>query len=240
MQQLKLTFIHGFMGHPSDWDQVCGALENCETNAIEIGVAKDWHSSLEQIAASIPDHSIVVGYSMGARLALGLAIEMREKCDGLVFISGNPGLESDAMREQRWIADQLVADRLKREPFDGFLRQWYQQDVFRTVPESIRRVEIERKQKRSPELWASILRVNSVAKQPNYWPQLKQLSIPALVVAGELDIKYREIANRIDDETGPNVSKLVMPGSGHMVHLEQPDLFVREMYRFVCARRQPG
>ena len=198
----SLTFIHGFMGHPSDWDEVRAALPEFQTTAVNILPSSDWQSSVRQLADSIPDRSVVVGYSMGARLALGIALES-QRVAGVVFVSGNPGLETDAARDQRWEADQKIANQLEQLEPDSlkpFLEQWYQADVFASLPLEIRREQIARKREFLSPDWPKILRTHSVSRQPNYWPSLKQLSIPTAVVAGELDEKYREIAVRFAGE----------------------------------------
>lgn len=236
MQRVSLIFIHGFMGHPSDWDELRAALPEFETKALEMPVAADWQSSLKQLAESIPDQSIVIGYSMGARLVLGVALEFPQRCAGLVFVSGNPGLETDEARQQRWVADQQIAQQLsdqfsnstESKSLEPFLERWYQADVFATVPKKIRQAEVARKLALSSSAWQTILRSNSVSRQPNYWPRLMELLMPTQVIAGELDEKYREIAVRFDKESPPsNVFKTIVPNCGHIVHREQPEVLVQ-------------
>lgn len=207
------------MGHPSDWDDVRAALPEFESVAVEIKPATDWQSSVKQLAESILPGSIVVGYSMGARLALGLAFEDPNRFRGLVFVSGNPGLESETEREERWRSDQKLAERIEAGSLKPFLNDWYQSSVFSGLPDDVRRSEIARKMAQSSNDWPSILKACSVARQPNYWPRLSELAMPTLVVAGESDEKYRKIAERIREEK--NVSVSVVPNSGHIVHREQ-------------------
>ena len=241
MQRPSLTFIHGFMGHPSDWDDVRAALPEYDTRAIEIKPALDWRSSVRQLADSIPDRSVVVGYSMGARLALGIALEHPQKCAGLCFVSGNPGLETTEARDKRWQSDQEIAQQLEQldsESLELFLDQWYQADVFASLPQEIRREQIARKRKLFSPNWPKILRTHSVSRQPNYWPSLKQLSIPAAVVAGELDEKYRQIAVKFADQTSSGqVSKTIVPNCGHIVHFEQPESLAQTI-REVLGKNQ--
>ena len=218
-------------------------LPEFETNALEIPVAADWQASINQIADEISDSAIVIGYSMGARLALGVALENPQRCVGLVFASGSPGLEHVEAREQRWKADQKIAqelEQLTQESLQPFLERWYQVDVFAATPQGIRDAEIVRKCKRFSSDWAKILRANSVSDQPNYWPRLSELSMPTAVVAGELDEKYRKIVVRFDQEHGSgNVSKTVVSDCGHIVHRQQPETLVqtiRDLVETVAKR----
>ena len=234
MQQPKLTFIHGFMGHPSDWDDVRAALPKYETFAAEIGVSPDWQASVQQLADTMPEPSIMVGYSMGARLSLGVAMEFPQKCQALILISGNPGLESAEAREQRSLSDEQIAKQIETDELEPFLNQWYRASVFATVPEEIRRAEVQRKLAQSSSNWPAILRANSVAGQPNFWPRLNELSMPVLVIAGEQDEKYREIAFRFAAEQPlPNATTKIIPNCGHIVHREQPEALVEIVRTFV-------
>ncbi len=209
------------MGHPSDWDDVRAALPEYETSAVAIRPASDWPSSLKQLSENATADSILVGYSMGARLALGLVMENSQRYKGLVFISGNPGLESDKEREQRAEFDEQIATRIEAGDLRAFLEQWYQSRVFASLPSEIRRVEIERKLTRSASEWPAILRANSVSGQSNYWPRLNELAIPTLVIAGESDEKYRDIAVRFSNEASQlTVKAKVLSDCGHMVHRE--------------------
>ena len=216
------------MGHASDWDEVRAHLPDSNSTAINIKPATNWQASIESLANSIAPGSILVGYSMGARLALGVAVEIPTKCSGLVFISGNPGLESASERNARANADEEIAARIEQATGDSslmesFLNDWYQATVFASLPEIIRRQEIQRKLNRAQKTWPALLRTNAVSQQPNYWPRLKDISIPTLIVAGQRDEKYKEITERFQTTASSHHLKTeILPAGGHMVHREQP------------------
>ena len=54
-----------------------------------------------------------------------------------------------------------------------------------------------------------------------------------LVVAGRLDAKYVELAERMADAIGSNASLVVIDGAGHACHLEKPDEFVAAVVPFL-------
>ena len=67
------------------------------------------------------------------------------------------------------------------------------------------------------------MRVNSLAKQPNYWPAIKTQTIPGLAVAGEDDEKYAKIAIRFTQGSQSPLSRsMIFAECGHIVHHEQP------------------
>jgi 2-succinyl-6-hydroxy-2,4-cyclohexadiene-1-carboxylate synthase len=228
------------MGHPSDWDEVRSALPEFETFAIAIKPTSNWNSSIRRLTESISHRSILVGYSMGARLALGMALEHPDQFDGLVLISGNPGLESQEARDQRQRADEQVARRIEDGNLKAFLEQWYQADVFSGLPEAPRNAEIERKLIRDSSDWPAILRTNSVSQQPNFWPRLNELSMPVVVVAGERDEKYKEIAIRFErGASRKSVASKVIPDCGHIMHREQPQALIRIIRDLLESQSQP-
>ncbi|MEM9941046.1 MAG: alpha/beta fold hydrolase [Planctomycetota bacterium] len=228
MKPVSLKFVHGFMGLPSDWDDVRIGLPEFDCGAVSIPAAEDWNSGIESLAqqGSDPEAARVwVGYSMGARISLGLAIECPNQCQGLVFISGNPGLENEDSANSRSIADEQVAQKLESTPTRLFLNDWYDQPVFESTPKSIRELAIRKKLDHKSSEWPAILRTYSVAKQPNYWHKINKLTIPLLVIAGARDQKYSGIANRIErlGSVSP-ISVQVVPECGHVIHLEKPDV----------------
>ena len=229
------------MGRSSDWDDLRTRLHDVdskiETCAIEIKKAADWGSGIKQLATEIPAGSILVGYSMGARIALALAIEYPQKIAGLIFVSGNPGLETEDARSERLAADLRLADQMEdlkdQESIGTFLNRWYQQFVFDNVPDYVKIDEIRRKSKLDISHWAILLRTFSVGRQPNFWPRLKELSIPFCAVAGEADEKYKGIASRIATGFSSSVVIQTVAECGHIVHREKPDELVHIVRNFL-------
>ena len=121
MKRPALTFLHGFMGDPSDWDLVREELPDHEIVTPLIKPADDWNAGVDQLIDDVPERSVLVGYSMGARLSLAVALTRPEKCEALVFISGNPGIENEVARERRYAADCQIADRIEVQPRRDFL-----------------------------------------------------------------------------------------------------------------------
>lgn len=237
---MNISFVHGFMGGPSDWDQIREGLSGHETYAPRVLESENWHASLEHLRDLLPERSVLVGYSMGARLALGIAMEFPERCNGLVFLSGNPGLEDDNERQKRLQADLRIAERLENEPLDGFLTDWYDQPVFSSVRDSVKKDEHLRKLNAATTAhsttreWSRIVRANSIANQPNYWPKLCELSMPLLLVAGENDEKYRKIVEQFAGRVSAAKPVVrILPRCGHIVHRECPDALIANLREFL-------
>jgi 2-succinyl-6-hydroxy-2,4-cyclohexadiene-1-carboxylate synthase len=79
----------------------------------------------------------------------------------------------------------------------------------------------------TPDGLASSLRLAGTGSQGPLWARLGELrerSLPVLLIAGELDTKYRDQAVRMASAIGPCAGVLIVGGAGHACHLEQPQI----------------
>ena len=235
---ISLVLIHGFLGVPDDWREVQAALE-FPSQAIEIPNRPDWETTLQAICQELDSNTVLVGYSLGARLALGCSFELRttDRLQGLVLVSGQPGLAEPA-RKQRWQHDLEVCQRLRTNPRDTFIRDWYQQNVFQSLEPDQIEAFVDSRRDLDVERQVDLMMTCSVARQPDYWSQLSCLELPVAVVVGGLDPKYVEIGRRMNHEL-PNGEFHKVANSGHIVHREQPELFVEVVNDF-CRRILEG
>ena len=180
------------------------------------------------------ERPVVVGYSMGGRLALYLALRYPGRCAGLFLESASPGIESEEERASRRAADEKKAKRLESGDFDEFLRDWYRQQLFATLAreEGLLRQTMEMRRRNDPVELARSLRVMGTGSQPSLWGELEGLIVPALAVAGGLDEKYAAISSRMAS-INPRIETAIIPGAGHTVHAETPAAYVSLLGRFV-------
>ena len=225
-----LVMLHGFMGDPADWAEVRAELTGFEIVTPRIEPADDWEQGVTRLLDELPQQSVLIGYSMGARLALACAVAAPQRCEALVFVSGNPGLDTVA-RNSRYQHDLQVADRIEQEPRDEFLSRWYSQNVFSSLSAKMAREEIERKLSQDGSQWGDILRTYSIGQQPDFWPALDELPFPILAVAGQHDKKYVDIMVRMSQWN--HCEARIIPGAGHIVHREQPFVFIQILQAFL-------
>jgi 2-succinyl-6-hydroxy-2,4-cyclohexadiene-1-carboxylate synthase len=225
-----ITLLHGFMGDPSDWDEVRSTLTDYDIVTPSIRPAPDWDAGILALRQELPRHSILVGYSMGARLLLSLGMIQPDLVKGMVFVSGNPGIEAHDRQVLHQIDAQL-AQRIEREPRHEFLSWWYRKGPFQSLTTSQVNDEIERKLGYRGDNWGEILRTYSISKQPNLWEAVIDAKFPMLAVAGELDAKYAKIVTNLGKLA--HVEARIVPRCGHIVHHEQPQVFVQLLREFV-------
>jgi 2-succinyl-6-hydroxy-2,4-cyclohexadiene-1-carboxylate synthase len=163
-----------------------------------------------------------VGYSQGGRLCLQLALDRPEVVHRLVLVSASPGIADPDERAARRAADERLAQEIVRDGVDAFLERWLAQPLFASLPRE--RSGIDERRADNTVGWLTYqLRVLGQGVQPSNWDRLGELRMPVLLIVGELDTKYVDIARRMADRIA-DVRVEVIPSAGHACHLEQPEL----------------
>lgn len=228
---MPVAMLHGWLGSKEDWSQLSERLGNRPQMAIDLPEADSWSSGVEQVLEQLPQTCTLIGYSMGARLALGCAVASPERIRGLIFVSGNPGL-TESERQTRRDHDRRVIEQLQTEPLDRFLRQWYRQPVFRSLTDDEFALMVQERIGVDRRRQVALMRAYSIAEQPDYWPCLTRIHTPVCVVVGEQDAKYVRILRQMVDQL-PNQCSHVIAGVGHVVHRQKPHEFARIVHAFL-------
>lgn len=251
-----VVLLHGFMGDPEDWRPVADALgDRHHVLAVSLpGHGPDWQGvaigelDMAACAAGIVDHldalglerPALAGYSLGGRVALFLAMHYPKKIGRLILESASPGLDTAEKRENRQAQDRILAERLANlapgsHGFRAFLEEWYAMPLFSTLqrdPASVQALIERRVHQCAPGLVAQSLHTLGTGSQPDLWPKLDALTVPTLAIAGELDRKFRIIAEDMA-RACPAMAVEILSGCGHNVHLEHPDAFVTVVRAFL-------
>lgn len=167
--------------------------------------------------------AVYVGYSMGGRLTLHLALAAPHRLRGVVLVGATAGLESDEERATRRRADEALATDLERDGLDAFLERWLANPLFATLPVDDAALG-ERKENTVAGLAAS-LRLLGTGTQTSLWTRLPDIEVPALFVAGERDEKFTALAHRMAAAWGGSARVGIVADAGHACHLEQPKAF---------------
>ena len=209
--------VHGFTQTPSSWAPVTRLLDG-PTRAPAVPDGADFVATAAELDAGPGDY---VGYSMGGRLCLQLALDRPSTVERLVLVSASPGIEDDAERAARRDADERLAQEIERDGVDVFLDRWLAQPLFASLPPERAGID-ERRAHNTVEALTYQLRVLGQGSQPSNWDRLGELPMPVLLIAGELDAKYVDIARHMAAAI-PQARVEVVAGAGHACHLEQPE-----------------
>jgi len=177
----------------------------------------------------------VLGYSMGGRVALHLAVAAPRRVASLVLESASPGLAEPAERQARIASDEALAEAIERDGLEAFVDRWERLPLFASqasLPAGVRaRLRAQRLQN-SPVGLANSLRGMGAGRQEPLWDRLPDIQVPTLLIVGELDQKYCELARSMA-ALMPTARRVVMPQAGHAVHLEQPAAFDEVVIKFL-------
>ncbi|MEI7859617.1 MAG: alpha/beta fold hydrolase [Acidimicrobiales bacterium] len=229
----RLVLAHGFTQTATVWGGIDDALA---TGRTVIAVDLPGHGSSADVRADLPTGATLLGaaggcgdylgYSMGARFCLHLALARPDLVSRLVLISGTAGIEDAGERAVRRTADIALADRI--DPVDGapedtlpeFVTRWVANPMFGTVPRAAQ--GLEERLSNSPSGLASSLRLAGTGTQEPLWAQLGGLTMPVLVVSGAGDAKFTELGRRLVRSIGTNATHVVIDDADHAPHLQHP------------------
>lgn len=249
-----VLFLHGFLGSGAEWASItkstrnhyciCPDLPGHGKTQLDPGLEgycfeRVGHALMEHLNIQGIDHCAIVGYSMGARLALYLAAEYPGRFPAVVLESGSAGLRTEEEQDARKLADEGLAQRLEaigrdRNAYRQFLEEWFQQPVFQTLqrrPELVQKL-IKLRLKHDPMSLALALRGLGVGNQPSLWERLPRLKQPTLLIIGHEDSKFRQIAEDLCGQC-KSMAMHSVDGCGHNVHLEDPDRYTALLWQFL-------
>lgn len=218
---MRTILVHGFTQTADSWKAVLDALApGIDALPVEVPEAQDFETTAAVIGAR-GGRARYVGYSMGGRLCLALAVERPDLVESLVLVSASPGIADERERASRRAADEQLAHDVERDGLDAFLERWLAQPLFASLPRDAAGVE-ERRRGNSVERVTHQLRALGQGAQPSYWDRLAGLTMPVLLVTGAYDRKYRDLAEQMAAAIGANARAVTIPAAGHALHLEQP------------------
>jgi 2-succinyl-6-hydroxy-2,4-cyclohexadiene-1-carboxylate synthase len=178
---------------------------------------------------------ILVGYSLGGRIALYLAIHFPQYFQGVILESASPGLSNQLERDHRIIQDYQLAAQLESSDLTDFIQQWYSQSLFASFVQHPNYPQaIARRLDNDPYKLAKSLRLIGLGTQPTLWDSLEKLQLPLLLMVGELDAKFIMI-NQLIAQSYPQASLQIVDGAGHNVHFEHPAEFRKLLKHFIAS-----
>jgi 2-succinyl-6-hydroxy-2,4-cyclohexadiene-1-carboxylate synthase len=244
----RIVFLHGFLGSKEEWRSLALTLKNryCsvivdlpghgEAPPIETSSHTGFFEHTgESVAQMISVYGLepcfLVGYSMGGRLALFLALRFPELFSKVVILSASPGLKTLSERSLRQKQDEQIARKIEKN-FEGFLQFWYEQPLFFSLKNHPLFKETERKRKKNnPSELALALKLLGTGTQPPLWDELAGNRIPIAFFAGEKDPKFVEIGLQMV-KLCPSSNLEIFADCGHALHIENREEFTSRLQFF--------
>lgn len=174
-----IHLFHGFLGSPEEFLFLQG----------KDVVSHDLY--LMDTLPAVSEKDILIGYSMGGRVALEAASRVQFNIKKLILINSHPGLQSEEEREQRKGFESKVMNLLSTLSKEEFLKEWNSYPIFKEDA-PIKNLSNER-YRGSKDLFEK----NLLSKQKNYLPELIQNKDKVLYILGLKDEKYVDMAQEL-------------------------------------------
>lgn len=240
-----VLFLHGFSGSSLSWAGLAGLQRRVraivpdlpghggtgwERASVELA-ADDLAAIVRRLGADRVD---AVGYSMGARIALRLAVTHPDAVERLVLEAPSTGIADPVARAERAAADAERARLVVSEGIEAFAARWEAEPVLAgevALPPAARARQAEIRRSQAPlGLAASLVYAGQGAMEPLH-DRLAAVVAPTLVIVGADDparTRAEAVAAAI-----PGARLALVPGAGHAPHLEDPDRFHALLFEFL-------
>ena len=253
-----LVLLHGFTGTGQDMAGIAQSFEqDYETLVLDLpghGQSADrvradaagFDECVDDLVATLESaghrQAHWLGYSMGARLALGCAVRHPGSVASLVLLGGRAGIADPIERAARCREDAVLAARIESVGVERFVDEWLAQPMFASLRQRGARFLAEQGRQRlgnSARGLADCLRRLGPGAQPPLFDALPRVDVPVLLVAGELDRKFVSLAHDLAGRL-PRAEIREVAGAGHAAHLEQPEAFVHVVQDFLRRATAPA
>lgn len=235
---MPLVAAHGFTQNAAAWGSLlCDLASDRPVVAVDLPghggsatvTADLWGTA--DLLATTGGRADYLGYSLGGRVCLHLALAHPDVVHRLVLVGATAGIRDPAARRVRRAADDALADQIAQGDLAAFIRRWLDQPLFRTLAPAA--AAVEPRLANTPAGLAASLRSCGTGTQEPLWERLHELRMPVLLLAGALDVRFGAAATAMARAIGPNASVSIVPGAGHACHLERPAHVARVVRAFL-------
>ena len=228
-----VLFIPGFMQRGDAWRPVAELLPERYPSTMLDHSEHSFESRLGEIAEAGAG-GVLVGYSLGGRLALRAALRSPGSFSAVVTVGATAGIEEGPLRVARAEADEKLASWIETASMEDVVSLWERQPMFADQSDAL--VEAQRSGRLSHDQrsLALLLRTAGQGALEPVWHDLRSFELPLLAIAGARDDGYTRAAKRIAS-TAPNGRLAIVEEAGHAPQLQQPDEVARLISEFLDA-----
>jgi 2-succinyl-6-hydroxy-2,4-cyclohexadiene-1-carboxylate synthase len=225
-----VLFIPGFMQRGDAWRPVAELLPERYPSELLDHAEHSFEARMREILSS--SASVLVGYSLGGRLALRAALRSPESFTAVVLVGTTAGIEEGPLRVQRVEADEKLASWIEAMPIEDIVALWERQPLFADQSEPLVEAQRPGRLSHDPRELALLLRTAGQGTLDPVWHELRTLELPLLAIAGARDEGYTAAAKRIA-ATAPNARAAIVEDAGHAAQLQRPDEVARLIAEFL-------
>jgi 2-succinyl-6-hydroxy-2,4-cyclohexadiene-1-carboxylate synthase len=243
----RIVLVHGFTQSGASWADIAADLAQDHQVVVpdlpghgrSPAAAGDLNTAADQLAESC-GKATYVGYSLGGRICLHLALQRPILVERLVLVGTTAGLEDVSERSERAEADGAIASRIATggdERLPEFIDEWLSGPLFTELTDQ----EADRPARliNSAAGLSGAMTHFGLATQRPLWEHVRAIRMPVLILAGDRDPKFVALGERLAAAIGTNALFLLVPGAGHAVPFQQPSAFTTLIRSFVAGEVWP-
>jgi non-heme chloroperoxidase len=168
----------------------------------------------------------IVGHSMGARIAMRLAVDHPQRVHRLALVGAfAPGLPNPSLDELRAIVDGLTEGAVP-----AFAREFQESTIARPVDAAFVSTMVGESRKLRPDTWREVV-AGFLADDVS--SQLAAVTMPVLLVWGEQDTFVPRRDQDALRAAFPDARLEAYPATGHAVHWEDPARVAADLRAFI-------
>jgi 2-succinyl-6-hydroxy-2,4-cyclohexadiene-1-carboxylate synthase len=171
--------FHGFLGSPEDFSY----LKNQNSDV----VIHDLYKMTQMPVISEGD--TLIGYSMGGRIALDIALAHNYQLKKVVLINAHPGLSSDEEKMERAKWETSLIRELETKSKEDFFEEWNNLPIF--FHDAPLKVSSEERYQESKVLFDKY----RLSNQADHLPEIVKHKDKVLYIVGLFDEKYMDLAS---------------------------------------------
>ena len=180
---------------------------------------------------------ILVGYSMGGRLAIQSVLAKQSSFAGLILISATAGIEADTERVNRVKHDHKLASLLENGKRDEFESIWQNLPIWDGDPSDLTANAARMRMNSATDGLARAMRGFSSGIVQPAWDRLDQIVIPTAILAGARDTKYVDEGIRMNGLIASS-ELVIKPDCGHSLVMESPSTIAEQIERISLRLQQ--
>ena len=179
--------------------------------------------------------AFVAGLSVGGIVSLAYARAHRERVKALLLFNTGPGFKNPEALAQWQAMLERAAEKMGEVGLEKYLEgSRAQAELLGREPATPLAAEARRGILRASVPGLQRFARGVAGPVPNLVDVLHEIDVPALVLVGEHDANFQR-ASHVMATKLPRAVRLELAGAGHVLNLDQPEAFVREVERFIST-----
>ena len=194
----------------------------------------DFAADVDAFMAAVGvQEATLVGHSGSSFIAQRVALDYPHRVSRLVLISSAVTLRNKEMLVELGKEMLALEDPISPE----FVREWQEVNIYLPVPDEFFATVVSESLKLPARVWRDYWEGVALAPDDDA-ARLGEIDVPTLIMWGEQDAVFSREEEELLVRTIPDATLKAYLETGHTVHWERPERFVRDLEAFIKDTRR--